>query len=238
MTTLLTAMFAALLMVGCGEAQGKQISKEVKDAPPIPLLIPCEACKKKVSKRSTACPNCEHPTPDSVVAYKKAQELARIRRGEEAAAAKKRFEERERQYGVIIAEAIDFKKFQRRVKEGELIWYYEQTPYSGWEKKIHDNGQIEWLIQVRDGKRDGLGTRWYGNGRKRWEQTYKENKLITAVVWKPNGEKCPHINVVNGNGVVVTYRNDGAELYRKTFKESKVVETKYPESTTPTAPPP
>ena len=121
------------------EAKKKQMQEEAKDDPSVPLLIPCEACRKEVSKKTEKCMNCGHPAADSVVAYKKAQELARIRRGEEAAAAKKRFEERERQYGVIIAEAIDFKKFQRRVKEGELIWYYEQTPYSGWEKKIQKN---------------------------------------------------------------------------------------------------
>ncbi|MDA0724394.1 MAG: hypothetical protein O3B25_09025 [Verrucomicrobia bacterium] len=34
---------------------------------------------------------------------------------------------------------------------------------------------------------------------------------MTSVVWKPNGEKCPHTNVVNGNGVRVWYRDDGGE---------------------------
>lgn len=47
------------------------------------MAIPCEVCGKKVSKRSTSCPNCGHPTPASVVAYKEAQELERIRAEEE-----------------------------------------------------------------------------------------------------------------------------------------------------------
>ena len=42
---------------------------------------------------------------------------------------------------------------------------------------------------------------------------------MTIVVWKPNGEKCPHTNVVNGNGVMVAYRDDGTEDYRWTYKD-------------------
>lgn len=42
---------------------------------------------------------------------------------------------------------------------------------------------------------------------------------MTAVVWKPNGEKCPDTNVVNGNGVVVEYYDDGAEYGRRAYTE-------------------
>jgi formylglycine-generating enzyme required for sulfatase activity len=77
------------MMVGCGEQAQKEAVEgesdeknaqvEAKDDWNIPMAIPCEVCEKKVSKRSTSCPNCGHPTPASVVAYKEAQELARIR---------------------------------------------------------------------------------------------------------------------------------------------------------------
>jgi Leucine-rich repeat (LRR) protein len=41
----------------------------------IPTLIECYACKKSVSKKSTECTGCGHPTKDSIVAFKvKAQE--------------------------------------------------------------------------------------------------------------------------------------------------------------------
>ena len=77
MKKLLVATFVALLMVGCGEeAQNKAVQNEAKDDPSVPLLIPCEACGKEVSKKTEKCLNCGHPAPDSVVAYKKAQELA------------------------------------------------------------------------------------------------------------------------------------------------------------------
>ena len=45
----------------------------------MPLLIPCEACGKQVSKKIEKFLGCGHPASDSVVAYKEEQELARIR---------------------------------------------------------------------------------------------------------------------------------------------------------------
>ena len=125
----------------------------------------------------------------------------------------------------IISEAIDHEKLEWRGEKGEELLYAPDpnTPYTGWEKKMHDNGQIEWLIQVKDGKRDGLGTRWYSNGHKMGEGNFKNGKLITVVGWKPNGEKS-ETNVVKGNGVVVDYNEDGTEKRRDTFKDGVKVE--------------
>ena len=55
--------------------------------------------------------------------------------------------------------------------------------------------------------------------RRKFEATYKDGKLLTAVVWKRNGEKCPVTNLVNGNGVLVFYDNDDAEIRRETYRE-------------------
>ena len=125
----------------------------------------------------------------------------------------------------IAAEAIDYKKLEWRGEEGEELLYAPDpnTPYTGWEKKMHDNGQVEWLIQVKDGKRDGLATKWYSNGQKMGEGNFKNGKLWTAVGWKPNGEKS-ETNVVKGNGVVVDYNDDGTEKRRDTFKDGVKVE--------------
>ncbi len=126
----------------------------------------------------------------------------------------------------IIAGAIDNEKIQSRGEEGEKLVYApnQQTPYSGWAKRMYDNGQIEWLFQFSDGKWDGPATAWYTNGQKKLEQIYKDGKLMTARSWKPNGEKCPETNVVNGNGVRVWYREDGTEEARWTFKDGVKVE--------------
>ena len=80
MKKLLAAMLVALLTGGCGgEAKKKQVQEETKDDTSVPLLIPCEACGKQVSKKTEKCLGCGHPASDSVVAYKEEQELARIR---------------------------------------------------------------------------------------------------------------------------------------------------------------
>ena len=81
MKAFLLSVWVVVLMAGCGEQtkqedlSGKKIAKvEPKDDPSVPLLIPCEACGKEVSKSGEACFNCSHPISQSVVAYKKEQE--------------------------------------------------------------------------------------------------------------------------------------------------------------------
>ena len=49
--------------------------------------------------------------------------------------------------------------------------------------------------------------------------------LRGGVVWKPNGEKCPHTNLVDGNGVRVWYHeSDGTKALRVTYKDGVKVE--------------
>tara|TARA_Y100001934_G_scaffold242034_1_gene297503 strand:+ start:2028 stop:2792 length:765 start_codon:yes stop_codon:yes gene_type:complete len=146
----------------------------------------------------------------------------------------------------IIAGAIDGKKLKKGDNDRKLAYApNEQTPYTGWVKLMHDNGQIVGLKQFKDGKTHGLATRWFENGQKEFEVTFKDGKLdglwtrwyengqmrgeatmkdgkpVTCVAWKPNGKKCPHTNVVDGNGVVVRYNDDGTEAGRYTHKDGK-----------------
>ena len=99
----------------------------------------------------------------------------------------------------------------------------QQTPYSGWSKRIHSNGQAAAVEPYKDGKQDGQAIGWYHNGQKRSERTHKDNKLVTAVAWRLNGEKCPVTNVVNGNGGWVWYNDKGQVHRRWTFKDGKRV---------------
>jgi len=231
MKATLFSLFVALLMVGCGEeAQKEAVQEEAKDDPSVPLLIPCEACGKEVSKKTEKCLNCGHPAPDSVVAYKEAQELEQKRREEAKAQAK--------QLGLndhtFILNAVD--------------WDDKGFNYTGWVKETYDNGKISCLYQLKDGinhglwirwydncqkcelgsfkdgKLGGLWTLWYRNGQKKKESTYKEGTIVTTVGWKPNGEKCPVTNVKDGNGVTVRYNEDGTESSRYTYKDGEVVD--------------
>ena len=69
-------------------------------------------------------------------------------------------------------------------------------------------------INYKNGNVDGLVTAWYKNGQKKSEGKFKDGKLISGAVWKPNGEKCPDTNIVNGKGVRVNYNDDGTEQFR------------------------
>jgi len=123
----------------------------------------------------------------------------------------------------IIAEAIHDNKLKLKDSGWKCYAPNKQTPYTGWSKNMYDNGQIAMLIQWKDGRKNGLWTMWYSNGRKRYDQNYKKGKLMTTVGWLPNGEKCPKTNVKNGNGVRVFYLPDGSEGWRKTFKDGEEV---------------
>jgi antitoxin component YwqK of YwqJK toxin-antitoxin module len=46
-------------------------------------------------------------------------------------------------------------------------------------------------------------------------------KVIVGKSWKPNGEKCLGTKVANGNGILVSYNENGTEAGRGTFKDSE-----------------
>jgi antitoxin component YwqK of YwqJK toxin-antitoxin module len=146
----------------------------------------------------------------------------------------------------ILDEAIDFSKLQKRRLKGETIFYsaIEPTPYTGWSKSMFPNGSIEVLGQFRKGHltkmtqwynngqmkedgafsngfsiKDGLWTSWYENGQKKEELIYTKSKVMWAVIWKPNGEKCPETYVKNGVGIGVNYKKDGTIMNRISLKE-------------------
>ena len=153
----------------------------------------------------------------------------------------------------IIAEAIDRDALQERGEEGEELYYApnEQTPYTGWAKGMYDNGQVRQLGQFKDGKQDGLATRWYENGQKMGEViSYKDGKVTGLLtLWHENGQKKSDINYKDGkfdglwvnwyengqkrseanwkdgkeDGVWIIYNDDGTEKRRLTYKDGERV---------------
>ena len=107
------------------------------------------------------------------------------------------------------------KKWEVNFKDGK-----EDGLHSYW----YENGQKLQEANRKDGKTDGLVIIWYENGQKMFEGNYKDDKLMSAVAWKPNGEKCPFTNLKEGNGVAVMYEEDGTEWKRTTYKDGKEVE--------------
>ena len=128
----------------------------------------------------------------------------------------------------ITARAIVWRMLQRRGRNGKKLLYApnQKKPYTGWGKAFHDNGQIRNLAQYKDGKKSGSARWWYRNEQKGSETTWMNGKVLTVSGWKPNGEKCPVTNVLNGNGVHVLYKEDGTEKERKTYREGLPVDSR------------
>jgi len=104
-------------------------------------------------------------------------------------------------------------------------WIYKDGKFDGVRTEWWQNGQKERAENYKDGKEDGLFTIWYEDGQKELEAIWKDGKQMSAVVWKPNGEKCPVTKIdKEGNGVVALYNEDGSEMLRLTFKDGELVE--------------
>ncbi|MDG2487069.1 MAG: toxin-antitoxin system YwqK family antitoxin [Roseibacillus sp.] len=110
----------------------------------------------------------------------------------------------------LVKEAIDYDSIERR----DYLLYppNESEPFSGWAKVMYDSGQVESLMEFRDGRKvhhrrwqengqkknentwkdgevDGLQTSWHENGQKWTEQTYKDGRWISAKFWNSKGEE-------------------------------------------------
>ncbi len=144
---------------------------------------------------------------------------------------------------------VSLDKIQSRGEVGSQLAYIpnQDTPFSGKAVNFHPNGQKKQENNYKDGKRDGLWTSWYDNGIKRVEANYKDGKqdgfvnawynnsllkekssysngkIVSAFVWKPNGEKCPATNVKNGNGVKLWYILGSTQVDRITYKDGERV---------------
>ena len=134
--------------------------------------------------------------------------------------------------------AINQNQIQERGKKGEELSYQmnKDLPFSGWQKGVYDSGQIAKLNHYKEGKLDGISTRWHQNGQKHIEKNWKQglehgeekrwysngqlewrtlwenNKIVFAEAWKPNGEKCTDTSIEEGNGEVLFYRDDGSYM--------------------------
>ena len=106
------------------------------------------------------------------------------------------------------------KEMEGNVKDGKP---------DGFGASWYENGQKKSEGNCKDGKEDGLSTGWYENGDKKWESSFKGGKLMTSVQWKPNGEKCPVTNVVDGNGVLVGYYENGQKDSEGNYKGGKLM---------------
>ena len=77
---------------------------------------------------------------------------------------------------VTKQEGVDFDLLEYDI--GSDIFYLSdpETPYSGKVFRLYKNGQKDYEINYKDGKREGLATAWHENGLKKAEGNYKDGK--------------------------------------------------------------
>jgi len=115
-------------------------------------------------------------------------------------------------------------RYLRFSGEIECEGFWKDGKQSGFWTNWHENGQKEMERTFKDGKQEGLSKSWYESGQQRAVSKFVEGKMMTQIRFKPNGDKCPVTNLKDGNGVVVTYNDDGTEDSRYTYKDGKEVE--------------
>ena len=121
----------------------------------------------------------------------------------------------------ILAEAVDEDELQERSDEGaehipgrSTLYYLtnKQTPYSGWVKKMYSSGQVSDLMEIKEGKRDGVAMKWYRDGQKQAQAGFKDGKPHGKILhWHKNGQKLGEGSFKNGkeHGLWKEYNGHG-----------------------------
>ena len=125
----------------------------------------------------------------------------------------------------IISEAILESELHRGLdQEDEELLYSpnKQTPYNGWTKYVYENGQVEFLTPIQDGKAHGSVRMWYENGQKESEEKYKKGKPHGLHEdWHENGQKAGISNYKEGkeHGFHAEWYDNGVPFIEKNYKE-------------------
>ena len=130
------------------------------------------------------------------------------------------------------------KESEENYKDGERdglsSWWYENGQKKeegnfkdgkedGLRTTWFENGRKKNEANFNDDYPNGVATFWYENGQKKGEMSHKDSILMSAEVWKPNGEKCPVTKIdEEGNGIVVWYKEDGTEDYESIYKDGEL----------------
>ena len=81
--------------------------------------------------------------------------------------------------------AVD--KYENGQKKVEGTW--KDGKEEGLMTRWHENGQKEAEGTFKDGKRKGLVTSWYENGQKKHEVTWKDGKKLSGTYWDEEGNE-------------------------------------------------
>ena len=182
----LLSLFAALLVVGCGEKSSSEGSKSVREKPAASSES-AEASPDAAKRAPAEPPIAESPSEESSDTPNSLSD-ADVER--------------------LLKEAVDMESLEER----DDLAYQDNKPYSGWAKMIHDSGQVQALGQFKDGKPDGLFTVWADNGQKVKEGILKDGKPgVPYTEWHENGQKATEVTFKDGEEVSTKHWNSKGE---------------------------
>jgi antitoxin component YwqK of YwqJK toxin-antitoxin module len=103
---------------------------------------------------------------------------------------------------------------------------YRDGKKQGMETWWYDNGEKKFEGSYMGGKPNGRFTRFYRNGKKSYERIFRDQELVAAIAWEPNGDKCPDTKYVKGNGKLCQYHENGKKESEITFRDGKKIAQK------------
>jgi hypothetical protein len=224
MKKLLAAMFAAMLMVGCGEDDGSVAdNSELNQIPTETFDLDDSAILEKIIAEALApdrfhqrgiqgeelpyLPNDQTPYTGwmkEMYVNGQVKALFRYKDGKEEGLWTLWFENGRKKME---------ENWKNGKKDGRMTLWFE-------------NGRKQFEANFKGGKKEGLETGWYENGHKKFEGNYKHGKMNGLEKgWYENGKKSSEANFKDGNldGLLISYKDDGAEKFRVTYKDGEIV---------------
>jgi len=201
----LVLLFAALLVVGCGEKSSSEGSESASES--------AEPSDDTAEQNPAGTPVAESPSEEASDTPNSLSD-ADVER--------------------LLKEAVDFDSLEERddlhyqVNESEPYSGWAKEMYDSGQVEMlsqfkdgkpdnlftswHENGQKADEFTFKDGKPDGPITRWYENGQKEAEGTFKDGKPDgPSTEWHENGQKKSEVTYKDGEKVSAKYWNSKGE---------------------------
>ena len=124
----------------------------------------------------------------------------------------------------LIEKAVPLETLKPNKSERVLCAPSGDVPYTGWIKKVGENGRIEVLGEFKEGKPNGMMTSWFENGRKLKETHFVNGKVHgLEVEWYENGKKKSEGNFKYGelDALSTGWNEAGVKQWEGNFKEGK-----------------
>ena len=124
----------------------------------------------------------------------------------------------------IIEGAVDLRTLNSQNNKTEGLYAPNQTtPYTGWVKKVSDNGQILILGEFKEGQPNGETTTWFENGQKHKQSNFIKGRLPRDIEWYKNGKKKAEAKFTHGklDGLSTGWDETGRKQWERPFQGQK-----------------